>query len=36
MYAIVTTGNKQYKVAKDDIIKVEKLEANVGAKSFVK
>ena len=30
MYAIVTTGNKQYKVAKDDIIKVEKLEANVG------
>ena len=23
MYAVVTTGNKQYKVAQDDIIKVE-------------
>ena len=32
MYAVVTTGNKQYKVAQDDIIKVEKIEANVGDK----
>ena len=30
MYAVVTTGNKQYKVSKDQIIKVEKIEANVG------
>jgi large subunit ribosomal protein L21 len=30
MYAIVETGGKQYKVAKDDVIKVEKLNANVG------
>ncbi len=30
MYAIVTTGGKQYKVEKDCIIKVEKLDANVG------
>ncbi len=32
MYAIVETGGKQYKVSKDDIINVEKLEANVGDK----
>jgi large subunit ribosomal protein L21 len=30
MYAIVKTGGKQYKVAEGDIIKVEKLEADVG------
>lgn len=30
MYAIVETGGKQYKVSQDDIIKVEKLELNVG------
>lgn len=30
MYAIVTTGGKQYKVEKDTIIKVEKLDVNVG------
>jgi large subunit ribosomal protein L21 len=30
MYAIVKTGGKQYKVAEGDIIKIEKLEANVG------
>ena len=29
MYAIVTTGGKQYKVEKDTIIKVEKLDVNV-------
>ena len=30
MYAIVTTGGKQYKVSQDDIINVEKLDAKVG------
>lgn len=30
MYAIIETGGKQYKVSSDDIINVEKLEANVG------
>ncbi len=30
MYAIVTTGGKQYKVAKGDIIDVEKLNAQPG------
>ncbi len=34
MYAIVTTGGKQYKVEKDCIIKVEKLDANVGFDGF--
>lgn len=32
MYAIVKTGGKQYKVEKDLVIKVEKLDANVGDK----
>ncbi|MEG1509535.1 MAG: 50S ribosomal protein L21 [Clostridia bacterium] len=32
MYAIVTSGGKQYKAEKDLIIKVEKLDAEVGAK----
>ncbi len=30
MYAVVKTGGKQYRVAKDDIIKVEKLEGTDG------
>ncbi|MDD4839260.1 MAG: 50S ribosomal protein L21 [Clostridia bacterium] len=30
MYAIVETGGKQYKVEKDMLVKVEKLNANVG------
>ncbi|GAB4348766.1 MAG: 50S ribosomal protein L21 [Candidatus Abyssubacteria bacterium] len=30
MYAIIETGGKQYKVAEGDIIKVEKLDAQVG------
>ena len=30
MYAIVATGGKQYKVAKGDIISVEKLDAQPG------
>ena len=28
MYAIVNTGGKQYKVATDDVITVEKIEGN--------
>jgi large subunit ribosomal protein L21 len=30
MYAIVATGGKQYKVANDDVIEVEKLPAEPG------
>lgn len=30
MFAVIRTGGKQYKVAKDDKIKVEKLEAKEG------
>ena len=30
MYAIIDNGNKQYKVAEGDLVKVEKLCANVG------
>ncbi|MBI4830914.1 MAG: 50S ribosomal protein L21 [Candidatus Lindowbacteria bacterium] len=30
MYAIIKTGGKQYKVAEGDVIKVEKLKAEVG------
>jgi len=30
MYAVIKTGGKQYKVAKDDVILVEKLEAGDG------
>ncbi len=32
MYAIFVTGGKQYKVANGDVIKVEKLDLEVGAK----
>ncbi len=30
MFAVVKTGGKQYKVAKDDVILVEKLEVEAG------
>ena len=30
MYAVLVTGGKQYRVAKGDIIRVEKLDAEVG------
>ena len=30
MYAIITTGGKQYKVSEGDVIKVEKLDAEAG------
>ena len=32
MFAVIRTGGKQYKVQKDDVLKVEKLEAEVGKK----
>ena len=30
MYAVVVTGGKQIKVAEGDVVRVEKLDANVG------
>ncbi len=32
MYAIVSTGGKQYKVATDDVLNVEKIEGEIGDK----
>jgi large subunit ribosomal protein L21 len=32
MFAVVKTGGKQYRVAKDDVIRVEKLDAEAGTK----
>ena len=32
MYAIIENGGKQYKVEKDMLVKVEKIDAEVGAK----
>lgn len=31
MYAVIKTGGKQYRVAENDVIRVEKLEAEVGS-----
>lgn len=31
MFAVIKTGGKQYKVAKDDVIEVEKLVAEAGS-----
>jgi large subunit ribosomal protein L21 len=31
MFAVIKTGGKQYRVAKDDVIVVEKLEGKAGA-----
>lgn len=31
MYAIISTGGKQYKVSKGDVIRVEKLDLEVGS-----
>ncbi len=36
MYAVVETGGKQYKVSADELINVEKLDANVGDKVSLK
>ena len=30
MYAIIETGGKQYKITKDSVLKVEKLNAEIG------
>ncbi len=30
MYAIIATGGKQYKVSEGDVVKIEKLDAEVG------
>ena len=35
MYAIIETGGKQYKVAKDDILEVEKLDGKKVTPSFL-
>ena len=32
MYAVIATGGKQYKVSEGDVIRVEKLDAEVGSK----
>jgi len=32
MYAVIRTGGKQYKVAKDDVLAIERLDGDVGAK----
>ena len=32
MFAVIRTGGKQYKVAKDDVLAIEKLEGDAGAK----
>jgi large subunit ribosomal protein L21 len=31
MYAVIKTGGKQYRVAKNDVIKIERLDGEVGA-----
>ncbi|MEL6374518.1 MAG: 50S ribosomal protein L21 [Pseudomonadota bacterium] len=31
MYAVIKTGGKQYRVAADDVIKIEKIEGEAGA-----
>ena len=36
MYAVVETGGKQYKVSVDELVNVEKLEANIGDKVSLK
>ena len=36
MYAVIATGGKQYKVSEGDIVRVEKLEGEVGAKVEIK
>ena len=32
MFAVIRTGGKQYKVAKDDVLDVEKLDGEAGAR----
>lgn len=35
MYAVIETGGKQYKVAKNDVFLVEKLEAKAGSEAKI-
>jgi large subunit ribosomal protein L21 len=35
-YAVVETGGKQYRVQKDDVLRVEKIEAEPGAECVLK
>ena len=30
MYAVIRTGGKQYRVSKDDVIEIERLEGKIG------
>jgi large subunit ribosomal protein L21 len=32
MYAVIKTGGKQYRVAKDDVLEIERLTGDAGAK----
>lgn len=32
MYAVIQTGGKQYRVAPDDVLTIEKVDGNTGAK----
>lgn len=32
MFAVIKTGGKQYRVAKDDVLTIERLEGDAGAK----
>jgi large subunit ribosomal protein L21 len=32
MYAVIATGGKQYKIAKDEILDIERIEGEVGTK----
>ena len=32
MYAVIKTGGKQYRVAKDDVLKIERVPGEAGAK----
>jgi len=32
MYAVIKTGGKQYRVAKDDVLSVERLDGDAGSK----
>ena len=34
MYAIIENGNKQYKVAEGDVVRIEKIKAGEGGRTF--
>lgn len=36
MYAVIATGGKQYKVSEGDVVRVEKLDGDVGTKVEIK